>query len=71
MKLYTYIDDELIEIKDVTICLETEEDLLKINKFFKTTTNFEFEHIHYKDFIEDDYSSDIILFNKINGGLNE
>ena len=69
MKLYTYINDELIEIDDVTICLESKEDLFRLEDFFKKylkkmSMDSEFEHVHYKNFVEDDSSSDIVLFNK-------
>ena len=70
MKLYTYVNKELKEINEVTIEIDSKEDLIKIKDFFKKTLKkmkkkSDFNHKHYKDFIKKDNTSDIILFNSI------
>lgn len=71
MKLYTNINDELKELNEVTICIETEEELASLKDFFvkklkEMNNNSKFEHTHYKDFIQNEMLSDIILFRKEN-----
>ncbi len=57
MKIYSSINDELIELKEVSFLIENTDDLIKLKEFVDycisgAKNNVDFSHEHFGDFLD-------------------